>query len=185
MTCLYPLSLLEAYIDSEMPAGETLVLEEHLKDCHRCQSEIESIKKLKKLLQNNRVKQPNAEYWDQTKDLILAKTVESDSWNKSASIQNIKTRSDFMRSLISVAASLMLLGSALLIGVKTDNNMAVIAQEGPVYALTPIEEKVDYDQTIIVSETEQINMIKGMLLMGAPGALGRMNNLYNLDQGNW
>ncbi len=57
--------LLMGYLDGELTETEAQGIEEHLKGCPDCVSELEEFRRLKEVTQNMRVVMPDDRYWDQ------------------------------------------------------------------------------------------------------------------------
>ncbi|MFQ5452583.1 MAG: anti-sigma factor family protein, partial [Candidatus Zixiibacteriota bacterium] len=80
MTCLNTIQLLEDYADNELSPEKTIEIKKHLDECLSCQNEYSIIRNLKELVQQKPVYNPGEEYWSETSNIILARTVElSDS----------------------------------------------------------------------------------------------------------
>ena len=57
--------LLMGYLDGELAETEVQGIEEHLKGCPHCVSELEEFRRLKEVTHNMRVVMPDDRYWDQ------------------------------------------------------------------------------------------------------------------------
>ena len=185
MTCINSGILLEGYLDNELSADETRNFEIHLKSCTGCQNELKVLKQLKEILASDEYVDPGDEYWEENKSLILAKTTESEDWNISQPTRTISVKTDFKRALVAVAASLVLLASSLFLGVESDKQINYISDNNDMFALNPMQNVFDSEQNIIVSEKEQLNIAKGILLISPPGALGRLTSIYNIYYGEY
>jgi len=185
MICINSGILLEGYLDNELSADETRQLENHLKTCSECRKELESLKLLKDILKNEKPVDPGNDYWEESKSLILAKTTETDNWNISHQTGKISIKTDVRRAIFAVAASLVMLATSLFLGVESDKNLGINSNSDNIYVLIPVRNMVDNEQNIIVSEDEQINIAKGMLLISPPSALGRLNSIYNIYYGDY
>ncbi len=62
------------YLDGELPATLQQEVEQHLRACLDCRSELESFRTTALLLQLRAVPEPPAEYWEQTWDKIRVRT---------------------------------------------------------------------------------------------------------------
>ncbi len=177
MTCHDALALLEGYVDGELSPDKETRVKTHLSGCSACRGEFETSVILKELLKQTIPPDPGEEYWSETTRLIKARTTESrfpETEVISVSDRRSTERSAFARSLVSVAASLVVLFSALLLGSGTQERIArLTASEPPVYVATPLEQVVGSDNTVIVTQDENFRLARGMLLLGAPGSLGR------------
>jgi len=177
MTCHDALALLEDYVDGELSPDKKAKIEGHLSGCSACRGEFEMSLVLKEMLEQSKPPDPGEEYWSQTTRLIKARTTESrfpETEIISVSNRRLMERSAFARSLISVAASLAVLFSALLLGSGKHERIAQLtASQPPVYVTTPLEQVVGSDNTVIVTQDENVRLARGMLLLGAPGSLGR------------
>jgi anti-sigma factor RsiW len=177
MTCHDALTLLEDYVDSDLPADKEDLVREHLASCATCRQEVDETVLLKELLRHHKPQDPGEDYWLETTRLILARTTESISLNVlpvSVADSQAKRRQAFMRSVVSVAASLVVLFSALLLGSGQEQRLARLGSaQPPVFVSAPLDEIVGTDNTIIVTRDENDRLARGMLLIGAPGTLGR------------
>jgi hypothetical protein len=185
MTCFNSGILLEGYLDNELSADEARNFEIHLKSCPECQDELEALKQLKEILASDKFVDPGDEYWEENKSLILAKTIESEYLDNSQPTKVTSVKTDFKRALVAVAASLVLLASSLFIGVESDKQLSYISDNNNIFTLNPMQNILDSEQNIIVSEDEQINIVKGMLLISPPGSLGRLTSYYNIYYGEY
>lgn len=185
MTCINSGILLEGYLDNELSVDESRQFEKHLKICSECQNELESLKLLREVFASDKVVDPGDDYWEESKSLILAKTTEADNWNVSHPTEKTSIKTDFRRAVFAIAASLVLLASSLYIGVKPCKHLSYISDTDNIYILTPMQKMVDEEQNIIVSEDEQINIAKGMLLISPPSTLGKLNSIYNIYYGEY
>ncbi|MEW6412322.1 MAG: zf-HC2 domain-containing protein [Candidatus Zixiibacteriota bacterium] len=177
MTCQSTLALLEDFVDKELTTEQQAQIEKHITACDKCRAEYESAIVLKELLQNRKTPDPGQDYWLETTSLIRARTVDSiapPSEATRAVDRRSYDRNAFVRSLVSVAASLVILFSALLLGSTHKQHLADIGTtEAPVFVSVPLEEVVASDNITIVTVEEKALVSKGMLLLGAPGILGR------------
>jgi len=119
MTCNEITALLDACIDNDLSGTDRDAIISHLERCPTCQAEYQSTLRLKELLQVPAVPSPGEDYFRETAGLILARTIESapevSGQPRSVSVHNDRRRA-FFRSLISAAASVTILISALLLG---------------------------------------------------------------------
>ena len=79
MTCSFAGSLLNDFIDQELPVNTKKSLEEHIEVCPACRAEYQELARLKGMLADNPVPEPRPEYWDEVRELILARTVEAET----------------------------------------------------------------------------------------------------------
>jgi len=177
MTCPYPRSLLEDYVDRELPEAEAEAVAKHLAACDACRAEYEAILKLKSLLRRQAVPEPHPEYWKEVSSLILARTVESapfETVDRPFDQVRSSERASFVRALISVAASLGIFIAALSFG----SIGGVATSEDP-----PLERQVLSTSTLVAGAHADANLeitlsnhervSKALLLLGPPGLLGR------------
>ncbi|UCD64957.1 MAG: zf-HC2 domain-containing protein [Candidatus Zixiibacteriota bacterium] len=177
MTCHNALALLEDYVDGELSAELEARVREHLAGCRRCRLEFEWSSVLKELLKQKKAPDPDRDRWAETTNLIYARTVEQDT-NRyrimSVAERNSAQRGAFVRSVVSVAASLAILFSAILLGSGSQQQLArVSASESPIFVAAPLEDQVTSDNITVASDEENLRRAKGMLLLGPPGSLGR------------
>lgn len=183
MTCRHALLLLEDFVDEELSPAEADEVSRHFRECRACRLEYEAAKRLKGLLSNLPSADPGSEYWEETMRLIMARTTGavSSPEEKSDTIDiGYTRRRAFVRSLVSAAASLIILISALALGSSYEEQTALSAGSvgsATVYAQNPC---VD-DATSGVTCEEQARRATGMLLIGPPGVLGRIAALTDFS----
>ncbi len=182
MTCREALLLLDDYVDRDLSPAQMEAVAKHLAECPSCREEVETISKVKELLGQKSVYSPGEDYWSETSSLILARTVESSLERIPVEPNRTTQKQAFIRSLVSVFASLVILFTALLIGSnKGPGFVRLTAPEAPIYSVAPIQDMVGSDNTVIVTRAERLNQAKGMLLMGSPGFLGRFALMFEMD----
>lgn len=185
MTCLQYKPLLDDYVDGELSPQQVSEIEEHLNKCPDCRADVEQTRRLKELFHLQRPPNPGNQYFEENEQIIYARTVEKDEWQKSeqADYKSEKVRSEFFRGLVSAAAALILLGISIVIGTTQDKNFTEInPSDSPILVMAPIEDMVDADQSVLLTKAEQLNQIKGMLLIGPPGMLGRLTAMYEYNR---
>ncbi len=114
MTCLQYKPLIDDFADNNLAPELVTQLKEHIATCSDCKKELEATNHLKELLHKTTSHNPGELYFEETAELIIARTIEKDNWQenqKSAS----KVRSEFSRALFSTAAALLLLAASILI----------------------------------------------------------------------
>ena len=93
-------------------------------------------------------------------------------------------RNALVRSIVSVAASMAILFSALLIGSTQNQQISTANQSGsPVLATADVRDFLASDDTELFSSEHQRRLTLGMLLIGMPGSLGRFAALPELLNG--
>jgi anti-sigma factor RsiW len=180
MTCPEAQSLLEDYLDKELPETTATAVAEHLKECARCRSELEASQRINQLLKEIRSPEPDPDYWDEVQSLILARTVERDSPISvlSENERRNRARASLYQSLLAVAASLIIFFAALMAG----------SVEAPARAEAPDQSEGILTKASLVAmaceetdseacQAEQARLERGMLLMGRPGLLGGSTEL--------
>lgn len=177
MTCRNALALLEDYIDGNLAGPQTASFNEHIDRCDSCREEYESSVLLRGLLKRRTAPDPGPDYWRETSSLIRARTVESEpqkivtlSVTRRADAQ----RGAFVRAVLSVAASLVVLFSAILLGSSRPERLARMnSHQPPFLASATVVDRVETDINLTQVESDNIQLARGMLLVGAPGTLGR------------
>jgi hypothetical protein len=183
MTCRQVLSLLEDLADNELSPAQRDIVGRHLKQCQKCRAEYEATRQLKELMTNVKTAYPDADYWEETTDLILARTVSSgEEYYSPAAADNRprKGRDAFIRSIVSVAASLFILFTAIYLGNQQEGRIARIGNErSPVLVTAPLQDLFFDDTMEFATHDEQSRLLNGMLLVGPPGVLGKSARLPN------
>ncbi|UCG62582.1 MAG: hypothetical protein JSV52_04660 [Candidatus Zixiibacteriota bacterium] len=133
-------------------------------------------------MKSNKPLDPGEAYWTETTRIIKARTIdvpEIETVVTSIAERAATQRTALFRSVVSVAASLVVLFSALLLGSGQEQRMAQIeASRPPVLYAASLDEVIGSDNTVILTREENARIARGMLLMGAPGILGRFGNPY-------
>ncbi|MCK4573741.1 MAG: zf-HC2 domain-containing protein [candidate division Zixibacteria bacterium] len=186
MTCHYSLALLEDYIEGTLTAELTEQVNQHLAGCSGCRDEYAAAQNLRELLRDKPTYQPPPEYWSELSSIVLARTVDSPSTaDELPTTIDLKAerRNAFVRSLVSFAASIMILFSAILVGSGRQGQIAAItAPESPLFVLASPEASAENDNYEFVSSDERLLLTRGILLLGPPGGLGRIAAFTELGQ---
>ncbi len=181
MTCRQVWSLLEDFADNELAPAQHDFVNSHLKQCPECRTEYEATRRLKELMTSVKTAYPDADYWEETTDLILARTVGAgeDGYSPDATDNRPRQGRDaFIRSIVSVAASLFILFTAIYLGQQQEGRIARMAGErSPVLVTAPLQDLFFDDTMGFATRDEQSRLLNGMLLMGPPGVLGKYARL--------
>ncbi|MDH4156241.1 MAG: zf-HC2 domain-containing protein [candidate division Zixibacteria bacterium] len=187
MTCRQVLSLLEDYVDNELSPAQHDIVDSHLKQCPQCRAEHEATRRLKELMTNVKTAYPDADYWEETTDLILARTIGADeAYYSPAATDNSprQGRDAFIRSIISVAASLFILFTAIYLGQQQEGRIDRMASvPAPVLVAAPLQNLFFDDTMEFATRDEQSRLLNGMLLVGPPGVLGKFARMP--DPASW
>lgn len=185
MTCQRALSLIEDLIDGELSPAEAEQVKRHLDGCNKCRDEFKAAQRLKQLLQQIPGYDPGGDYWEETTRLIHARTIDVPPGSRLLPAVTTgavgEHRNTLVRALVSLAASLFVLFSAILIGSNQSQEVSRMNMaEVPILATAPVSELLGGDGSPVITRAEQVQLAKGMLLMGSPGFLGRFAGLPDL-----
>ena len=91
MICQHALSLLDDFLDNELASSTAAEVKSHLDGCTTCRQAYDESRRLKELLRQKRNRDPGQDYWLETSQLILARTVQEfpadeDGWFLSISL---------------------------------------------------------------------------------------------------
>ncbi len=176
MTCRDNVALLNDLVDGDLSPAQAETVERHLQSCSSCRAQFEDLQDLKKLLgQGQPAPDPGPDYWAENSRLILARTVElsPETPAETAVIVNVQGgRKAFLRALASLAASLVILASALAIGQTNQTMMSRSDSDGPFVMTSSLAGSADMDDRLVTAD-ERVRMARGMTLMAPPGPLGR------------
>lgn len=181
MTCRHAISLLEDYVDNELSAEQTALVEQHVSSCLRCREHFTKSKLLKERMSGFFAPPRSAEQWEQTTQLILARSQEPPpAFYRVQRDRTSQARYGLIRSAVSLAVSIFVLVSAMLIGSNHQDQISDSNQPDiPFLVTASLYPEMKLDRTVItVAEQEQLT--KGMLLLGPPGCLGRSLLLADL-----
>lgn len=181
MICLRALSLLDDYLDKELPESATAEVKNHLDQCDSCRREFEESRYLKELLKQQGPRDPGEDYWLETSQLILAKTVQQYSGDEpyASSATDSDDRGPFLQALVSLAASLVILASAVVVGMNQSAAPDADVIGGPILFSSSVSRQLNANHTIM-TEGERQRLAKGMLIMGPPGLLGHFGGMTQL-----
>lgn len=168
MTCSYIRSLLDDLVDQELPTEIETSLNQHLQGCPDCQAEYDSLVSLKQMLSGLACPEPPAGYWDEVNDIILARTVEAEAIIDVRKLADQRRRelSSFYRSLVAVAASLLIFVTSLWLG---SSEQPGLDGQTPPWSSTGTKINSVATATKHISADEQDLIAGGMLLVGTPG----------------
>ena len=181
MICQRALSLLDDYLDNELPETTAAEVKTHLDQCATCRAAFEECRRLKELLKQKGNCDPGQDYWLETSQLILAKTTAQGRPDRpyAALDEAADPRGSFVQALVSLAASLVILISAVIVGMNQSHAPDAGARSGPLLFSSSVDRQLDPGEDIITADERQ-RVAKGMLLLGPPGLLGHIGGLTQL-----
>lgn len=182
MTCRYTQSLLEDLVDGALPHERASEIQDHLATCSNCRAEYSELRKLKELLRTHVVEDPGREYFQETTELILARTVGQNHTTKSRQPERQERRDAFVRAVLSAAASLVVLFSAVTIGnMDSPGTSQANRLNSPMLATSTVMENLNTQIPSILPPEDRTRLAQGMLLMGPPGLLGKFGEMKELQ----
>ncbi len=180
MTCRQAQALLEDFVDQELNGSDSQQLKDHIEICETCREEYESSARLKELLSNGAGRDPGDDYFTEVHSLIMARTVEESSYAggyPAIADHDASVRSPFVRSLLMAAASICLFFISLLIGSHRELVFSEAPdsydQQGTITLLSMAQSESDTPMT----NAEIRRVSRGVLLLGPPGMLGRVDGI--------
>ncbi len=185
MTCYDALALLDDFVDGELDSSLAGTMRDHIENCDHCNVEFLASKRLKELLKKTPKGNPSEDYWSDTTRLIMARTIATDEAfrpkTKTPSYQH-SNRTDFVRSLVSLAASIAILVSAVLVGQSQNQPAVSVGSQGdrPVFLAHSVTDQFPGGYPALAIGDDQSRLARGMLLMGAPGHLSRLALLADM-----
>jgi len=175
MTCHEALALLDDFVDGELDSSVAGAMRDHIEGCDSCRREYAATTRLKELLSRAPVEDPGQDYWSETTGLILARTVDT-AVTPVSELSRARAgtrRGDFVRSLISLAASIAILVSAIVVG-QSHHRMSIAAVGEPMLMTQSVVLQLPDDYPTLSLDSHRQNLARGMMLLGAPGHLGRI-----------
>ncbi len=177
MTCRHAKSLLEDYIDGDLPLDQCTEVDSHLDICDECRGEYDQALKLKDLLDNQATFDPGVDYWRETTELILARTEASPREIVSSEDRRplwATGRATLARAAASFAVSLGVLASAVVIGSRQPAQIGDSTYIDSPFAMTAdVRDAVGSSGNELLTAAESSRLARGTLLFGAPGMLGK------------
>ncbi len=173
MTFTHIGSLLDDYLDQALPDAVAREVTAHLESCAACRSEHEEALRLRALMAGYQTPAPPPDYWDEVAGLILARTVEDrtelvDIPTEAARAK--RERYQLYRSIAAVAASLVVLFSALLVGPESPIGIpGQLASERQTESPEALLASSVSKSSDLFSEDEQALITGGMIMVGSPG----------------
>ncbi len=184
MTCPEAVSRLDDLADDQLPADEAVQVREHIQSCDACRREYEQTLRLKRLLGDMTAPDPGDAYFQETTSLILARTVQAAPEQPvriSADDARRQNRRALVRAILSVAASIAILVTAILIGSSPEQQVLRSQSEhAPVLATADLREVVGPHDIPVFTREDRIRLARGMMLIGSPGFLGRFAGLPDM-----
>jgi len=173
MTCSHIQSLLEDYLDGELPEATSLTVATHLESCASCRAELEASGQLRRLFRGYATSEPPPDYWSEVRGLILARTVDHVPDSVAVIDRPRRERNSLYQSLLAVAASLIVFFAALLAGAGSpaSNDQLTRTDNGPLTKADLVAMAcADPGSETCIQEQERL--AQGLLLMGRTGLLG-------------
>jgi anti-sigma factor RsiW len=187
MTIRFPSSLLEDYVDNELSEEERAEFKKTLESSPELRDEYQSDVQLKELLSKQTAPDPGEDYWSETTQLILARTSGSDKLERTEVVSRdelSRKRSAFYRSLVSAAAALFILFSALYVGSGRHHQMFTEnISAGSVLITASVADEINSEAFVMMTKSERNNATVGMMILGPPCPLGRFTALPMLLNG--
>lgn len=182
MTCLEFRTVLDAYVDGELSAEQMAQAQEHIQRCTICRDEIASLQSLKESLRQSRgIPEPHSGYWEESREQIHAKTDLSDGSVERPMSPERDSYYPLLRSIVSVAASVALLATVLVIGSKHERPAVVIkGPAGQVIVAQTLADELMIPDGGELTLGDQRRLGTACILAGGPGLVGRFNNLPGL-----
>ena len=183
MTCHQVLSLLDDYVDDDVTAADGETIRLHLDGCDACRAEYESLLQLKDVLAQRPEPDPGPQYWDEVTRLVLARTAESPPMPGREQYRERPNRDRiaFTRSLVSAAASVIILLAALFLGSGEHYRAAaVVAGEQTVFLSPSLAGRFPADENGLITLEERLRLARGVFLLGAPGIHSRFTGIPGL-----
>ena len=182
MTCRDALSLLDDLVDGELSPDTAAGVREHLKGCATCRAQYTETRQLKELLQRTRTIDPGRDYWSETSDLILARTIENAAYeghNAPSARAASARRGAFMRAFVSLAASLAILASAIIIGQGQDPVTTSGSDDSEIILTSAVVNSLEIEREY-VTDDDNYRLARGMVLLSPPGLLGRFSGMADM-----
>lgn len=187
MTHRFPLSLLEDFVDNELSEEELAEFKRLLETSPELRDEHQLAVRLKALMKRQPIPDPGEDYWSEVTELILARTTdapETETTTVTSQDELSRRRSAFVRSLVSAAASLLILFSALLIGSGKHHQMLTEnISAGSVLLTATVADEINSDSFVMMTKSERNSTTVGMMILGPPSPIGRFTALPMLLNG--
>lgn len=176
MTCRHAQSLIEDLVDGELPEATADQIRALMAENPGCLEEFELSHRLKELLAQRTIPNPGEEYFTELQRLILARTAESALFAGGLPHEQERrsVRSSFVRSLVTLAASLLIFITAVFYGSADHTDMA---EEQSAVQSASLVHVVNVDSDIQLTADGRDRVVAGVMLLGPPGLLGRFTDM--------
>lgn len=172
MTCGQVGALLSDYLDNEVTAEQAAQIKAHLDECAECRAEHSDLLAVRNALGSGSVSLPEEDYWRQTEELILEKSARAEA--RIRPVPRSAERHSFTRAVMSLAASLVILVSAMLVGSDLQSQLALQqADDSPALVTLSLQESVGTRYRTFHAMDEQYKLTRSLILIAPPGSLGR------------
>jgi anti-sigma factor RsiW len=180
MTCRLMTSLLERYLDGELPHTEAVEVETHIRDCAECQKRYDDLVRLKECLKSYSVPDPGREYFNNTTDIVMARVAGSGEHRRSESNDQAQRRRALYRSIAAAAASLAILISALTLGTNDSSIVGFGQNEGAPPLTTASLRSVLEEEDAVLTGSDRDRLARAAIMLGSPGLPGRVTTTHHL-----
>jgi len=188
MSVRHTQALLEAYLDNELSDSERREVEHLLDTSPEYRRDYQELVRLKEMLHNARVPDPGPDYWSETTELILARTVDNPTQDlQRTAVQPTQAdrRRAFVLALASAVLSLAILISAVAIGSQhqRQEQAATITSinQSPILVTAPLRLMMDDPISDFYTPSDELRLARGMLLIGLPGFAGKLAGLTDFS----
>lgn len=175
------------YLDNDLSESARVEFETHLRACDECRAWLADARSLSSLLkqQATSVPEPGAAYWEQSSQLLFARTIEHGptQTNRESSKRSLVPLASYRRlagAAATFAASVILFLSAVWLGTSYQQARLQVIQLHP--SVSPIQPVFNLllsrnEAEPILSTHETAVLGQGMLMIGSPGMLSRSEAL--------
>ncbi|MEK7775288.1 MAG: zf-HC2 domain-containing protein [Candidatus Zixiibacteriota bacterium] len=165
--------LIEAYVDGDLTPDKRAEAEKVLAESEECRQYHRQMVVLRNLLKSSTPKDPGEDYWQESADLIFAKTSNREPVYVPGKETPQPVSTGFRRAVYSAVVSLSVLITALSLGSKQPVNYAVVRMDNSEYlAATDVREKLSITDEMN-AQVETARLAGSSILIGSPGSVGR------------
>jgi anti-sigma factor RsiW len=167
------LALLEDSVDKELSQEESAELRRLLEGSEDLRADLAASVRLKELLRQLAVPDPGTAYYDELRELVLARTTGtavSEPWQRvSPTAPPVDERGMFVRSLASAVASIFLFFAAIFLGSQSQWSIVSLTGKHDRLMTAAVAQRLEQPEFALVTQAERDRISQGMFLLSPPG----------------
>jgi len=185
MTRRHDLSLVDDLVDNELSPERAAEVQKLIESSPEWRERYQETTRLVNALRQKKITDPEETRWVESANRVLDRTAAHHGYD-----DRFITKKEYqagvgslMRSMLSLAASIVILAATVYLGAQTDRIAEKAPNSHPILVAAPMAEPVHSYPTVFSGHDSQARLARAVMLLGSPGMLGRAVGLAELQFG--